>query len=363
MPRRERDVIRALIPGVCHPVASETLSRLRRAGEDEFYIVGVDFEERGKDYNGVDAHYFVPPATSPEYPRAVLDIALQEHVDIVVPWSDDEVAAIAAFSGAFREHGIATLCGSFESVGRTLHKGTTLEGLAQNGVAVPEFEVVSSSEQIDRAAKKMGYPREKVVVKPCRGSGGRGLWILDSETDMLRYTHGPGRRATLPALLFMVRESEKAGKAVPEHVVMPFLPGDDYSVDALANEGKAVFVLPRRRMKAVEGISHVAEIRDNPEVRAMVARVVETFNLHLNVNVQLKYSKVSGGEPLVYEVNPRISGTIVANDAAGVSLLYYGVQLALGRPIPDRDSLRARETRMFRTWVGRYTYTDEWFIP
>ena len=78
---------------------------------------------------------------------------------------------------------------------------------------------------------------------------------------------------------------------------------------------------------------------------------------------QLRYPYVSGGQPLVYEVNPRISGSIVANDAAGVKLLYFGILLALGQPIPKRKELRVMQTRMVRYWTETFIHQDEWFNP
>jgi len=216
---------------------------------------------------------------------------------------------------------------------------------------------------VERGVAALGYPENAVVVNPCQSSGCRGLWVLESGAEMLRHCRGPGQRATLGAFLGIVREYERDGRAVPDYVLTEFIPGDDYSVDALASEGEAIYVVPRRRILATEGVSRVGEILPNPEVRSMVVRVIAALDLHLNVNVQMKYSRVEGGEPLVYEVNPRVSGSIVANDAAGATLFYHGIQLALGRPIPPADEIRLQQTRMVRRWIGRYTHQDEWFTP
>ena len=354
---------RVLIPGVCHPIASETLARLRYASEDTLYIVGVDLEERGDDHEGVDAFYFVPPATSPHYVRTLLDVCRKERIELVVPWSDLESAAISEAAGDFGSAGVSTLCGPAETVRLALDKASTLEALREHGVPVPAFARASTSAEVERAARERGYPESTVVVKPCMSSGCMGLWFLEPQANMQQRCHGPGQRATLPAFVSMMREYERGGREVPEYVAMEFLPGDDYSVDALASKGEAVYVVPRRRIRATEGISRVGEIAPNAEVRSMVARVVAALGLHLNVNVQLKYSEAAGGHPLVYEVNPRLSGSIVANDAAGAALFFYGIQLALGRPIPPAQDVRLQRTRMFRRWVGRYTHEDEWFTP
>jgi len=361
-----REITRVLIPGVCHPIAAETLESLRRVGDQRdhsLYIVGVDVEERGRNFVGVDAHHFVPGASAPEYIEVLLDICRKERIDVVVPWSDIEADAISHSAATFKEAGIATLCGSPESVQCALDKGSTLDTMKRCGIPVPDYELTSSPDELAHAATGLGYPQRRVVVKPRRSSGGRGMWVLDANADMLSPYAGPGRQATLAAFMFILRESESANLRVPGYVVMEYLPGEDYSVDALASEGEAIFVVPRRRIRAVEGISHIGEIAENAEVRSAVARVIRAMDLHLNVNVQLKYTGARDAAPMVYEVNPRISGSIVANDAAGVNLLYHGIQLALGNPPPAPDEIRVQETRMFREWVGRYTNTDQWFNP
>lgn len=356
-------MIRLLITGAGHPITEGTLTSLRTAAEEPFHIVGVDIPERGSDFEWVDQHFVVPPPSSPEFVSSVLDICKREAINVVVPWSDDEVEAVSRASSDFEELGVALLCGSHRSVERTVDKGTLLFELSKTDIPTPAFELVSSTEELEQAASRLGYPAKKVVIKPRRESCSRGLWILDSEMDLACPYSGPGQQMTLQGFLALLKDIQENGKAIPEYVAMEFLPGQDYSVDALADAGKALFVIPRKRLKAVEGVSQVGQITPDPAVRSMVARVIEEFELHLNVNVQLRYSQVDGGEPLVYEINPRISGSIAANDAAGVSLLYQGIQLALGRPVPDPQSIKVQEGKMVRSWIGRFTPFDRWFTP
>jgi carbamoyl-phosphate synthase large subunit len=279
----------------------------------------------------------------------------------VIPWSDDEVEVISYAASAFKQSGIAILCGSFQSISRTVDKGTMLKELKGTDIPIAEFEIASTPESVESAAIRLGYPKNPIVVKPRRSTCGKGLWILDPNIDLMQPY--PGQRVTLSALVSLLEETRDSGKKIPDYVVMQFLRGEDYSVDALADAGKPIFVIPRRRVKTIDGISQVSEVVDNQKVRSTVARIIRQFNLHLNINVQLLYPVGSVGEPLVYEINPRISGTIVANAASGVDLLYYGILLALGKTIAIDSSLRIQRTRMARFWSETYTHMNEWFSP
>lgn len=358
-----KDFIRVLITGVGHPIANSVIESLRQNKNTEFYIVGVDIAERGEGFNWVDKHYIIPSATSLDYVQSIKDICHKEGIDIVVPWSDDEVVAISSSALDFHKLGIATLCSPFQSVQLVVDKAKMLEELKQTDIPIPKFEIASSPEDIEQAAKRLGYPENPIIVKPRRASCGYGLWILDSNIDLMQKFQYPGHRFPISAFLSVLSEAMAADKAIPPYIMMQFLEGEDYSVDALATHGNPLFIIPRRRIKAVDGISQVCEILPDPKVREVVGRIIRKFNLHLNINVQLKYPSILEGQPLVYEINPRISGTIAVNDAAGVNLLYYGILLALGKQFPMNNSTRVQRTKIFRYWSEKYTYLNEWFLP
>jgi len=58
-------------------------------------------------------------------------------------------------------------------------------------------------------------------------------------------------------------------------------------VDALADNGRPMYIIPRKRVKVIGGPSQIGEIIQNEEVKDMVRRIIKAFNF--NVNIQLKY--------------------------------------------------------------------------
>ena len=59
-----------------------------------------------------------------------------------------------------------------------------------------------------------------------------------------------------------------------------------------------------------------------------VKEITRHFNLNWNVNIQMKINEL--GEPIVYEINPRIAGTIIMTKYAGANLIEHGVLKTLG---------------------------------
>ncbi len=353
----KREKIRLLITDLDHPVVPNTLESLRNNSECEFYIVGTDTNEDAIGFSWADRQYTVPHASDAEYIKKLKDICRKEHIDLVIPWSDAEVEVISRASSDFKNNGVALLCGSYQSIRLAGDKKNLLEKLKETDIPCPEFESASSADDIEKAAVRLGYPGKKVIVKPRNSHGGRGIWILDSEIQLLQ--KHPAQHLPLQAFLSVINEAQRLKKNIPEYLVMQFLPGEDYSVDVLADRGMPVYIIPRCRIKAVEGASQRGEITNNPVVSAIVKKIVRMFDLHLNVNIQLRYSLTDGGSPSVYEVNPRISGSIVTNNGAGADLLYYGIRLALGRELPKAETLKVQRTGFVRYWTEKYIKSNE----
>lgn len=357
----QKKEIRILITGVGHAVAKGTLESLREISEQPLFIVGVDIEERGSNFGWVDKHFFIPKPDSEKFIETILEICLRENINLIIPWSDDEVEVIAKKSLIFHKNDIAVLCSPYRVIRKTIDKGILLQELTSRNIPVPDFKLADSPEEIESSALKLGYPSNPIVVKPRRSSCGKGLWYLDPVVDLKQFF--PAQKLTLNAFASLLRTARDNGQKIPEYIVMQYLPGNDYSVDALAFSGKPLFIIPRRRLYSVEGVSRISEVVCNNKVKVIVAQIIREFSLHLNINVQVRYSKITGGKPLIYEVNPRISGSIVANDAAGVNLLYWGILLTLGKKIPIPNTIQAQQTRIERYWTENFIHKNEWFQP
>ena len=191
-------------------------------------------------------------------------------------------------------------------------------------------------------------------------SGERGFCIIDNKPELDK--RGFGNKLPLNAFLSLLEESGKVSNL--DYVVMDYLAGRDFRVDCLCKDGEALFILPRTRVNAMGGVSLIGKFTDDAKVRKQVEKVIKDFGFSFNVNVQLKYKEADSSDtPLIYDINPRISGTIVANSGAGINLLYYGIKLALGMPVPNKTDLKYDRVKMVRYWSQKFVKTEKRFNP
>lgn len=341
--------IRLILTSVGGLVSPGMIESLRRTDET-FYIVGIDMQPDAIGFHFVDRSYTVPSGDSRDYIPCLMEIASKENAKVVIPCSDEELLSISKVKRDFERKGIIPLCSDYEAVSIAIDKGAMLEFLKTKAVPTPRFYLPKDISELGREAEALGYPDNPVVVKPRRSRGGRGFRILKEQIDLF------GSRESYFIRLNHLIEIIKECQEFPSIILMEYLPGDEFSVDALADNGTPIYIIPRKRIKAIGGPSQIGEIAQNEEVKDMVRRIIKAFKFNFNVNIQLKCSSQLGKKPLVYEINPRISGTIVANKAAGVNLLYYGIRKAMGLDIPKHD--RVKEVKMIRYLKEFFIYGD-----
>jgi carbamoyl-phosphate synthase large subunit len=138
----------------------------------------------------------------------------------------------------------------------------------------------------------------------------------------------------------------------PPLVVTEYLPGEEYSVDCLADSGKAVLVVPRLRQKMINGISVQGRFVEEPDIIRYCKDIITAIGLHGNIGIQVKRSKE--GKPLLLEINPRVQGTIVAGLGAGINLPLLAVKMAAGWAIQPEEWQVRWGTSFSRHWTEVY---------
>jgi hypothetical protein len=107
-------------------------------------------------------------------------------------------------------------------------------------------------------------------------------------------------------------------------MVMRYLEGNERSVDCLADHGKLLRHVIRRK-SGLPGGAQILE--EHTEISAMAKRLTSLFRLNGLYNIQFRES---GGIPYLLEINPRMSGGIHYTTPSGLNLPYWGVSHALG---------------------------------
>ncbi len=304
-----------LITGAGGAAAISFMKALR--GESvEFYAADMDPYAAGLYLVPSERRLLLPPGTDATFAARLLEHCKTYAIDVLVPTVDAELLPIAERRNAFEAAGVQVLLASQSALELCLDKWMLFQ--ACNGV-LPVPRTALFDEHFDPYGWDM-----PLIVKPRRGSGSRGVVLVESHRDLDALTRSK-------ALL-----------------VQEYLPGPEYSVDIMATGGgEVIAVVPRERLKVDSGVAVTARTVRHAVLEPLAKVIAVAFGLVYTANLQFRCD--AEGKPILLEINPRFPGTMPLTVASGVNMPLLCLKELGGHPIRASEC-RFREMAMVRCW-------------
>lgn len=164
--------ITVLVTGGGAPGIAGTLYALRNNPDKvQVRIVACDMRDNVIGKHLADEFYVVPPAGSPDFVEALLELAVRAHVDLILPQVTKELFPLAKNLSFFETHGVKVTIAQSASIERANDKWEVLQAAKACGVPYPESRLSRSEDELVQVVKEFGYPEKKVVVKPRLSNG------------------------------------------------------------------------------------------------------------------------------------------------------------------------------------------------
>ena len=289
----------------------------------------------------LEAHeHAVEPAglTGAAYVDWCLQFCRAQRIDIF--WPGKEAGLVGVHRARFEAQGTRVLSVATPEVLALLHdKARFCAGLDLPMAMPAHFRAVASIEQYDAAHAELRGLHRTLCIKPSESVYGIGFAVLDEERS--------GAQLLLAGAAYRINAAElrsglaQMGKFKPL-LLMEYLDGHEYSADCVADQGRLVCALPRRKA-TTPGQGQVIELR--ADILQACARLARDYGLNGVFNIQFREGR--RGLALL-EINPRMSGGIGMACAAGPNLPalaldgfargFAGLEVA-----PVRDGMRVGE--------------------
>lgn len=289
----------------------------------------------------------IPKGEESSFAETLFAVCEERNVDVVMPLVTRELLPLSKAKQHFASADIQVLVSPHAAVSIANDKAACYTFLRKQGIAVPEFFIARTVEEFIHAAFELGHPHEPFCFKPCTANGSRGFRIVSDGLNeaALLFNQKPYHTQITYAHALNILSSQP----FPPLVITEFLPGEEWSVDCLADIGKATLIVPRTREKMANGVSVQGRFVQDKGIIEYCAEIVAQLGLHGNVGLQLKRSEK--GVPLLLEINPRVQGTIVAALGAGVNLPLLAVKQELRLPILPQEKQVKWGTAFSRHWT------------
>jgi carbamoyl-phosphate synthase large subunit len=236
----------------------------------------------------------LPPASAPEYLDALGSCA--GPFDLIIPTAEAELATLSRAPDVRNE--LPLLMVDSNIVRTFMDKYDTSVFFETHGIHSPRTKHVSAAAVADLP----------LYLKPRVGAGGRGHQLIATAAEFQ-----------------LMRE-----QYTDDWIVQEYLDGvENEFTCALARFGGDVRHITLRR-KLRGGATAVGEVSTIVSVDAILRNIAEMIDLEGCINVQLK---VTRDGPQVFEINPRLSSTVMMRHKLGFQDCLWWVRHFFGLPI------------------------------
>ena len=350
------DELRILITGVGAPGIMGTVYSIKtNYDKRKVYLVGTDINENAVGKYLCNSFHVLPIASDAQnYLDTLKRICIKEKIDVIVPQNTRELLILASNKQEFIDINIQVLISNVEAIERANDKFELMKICKSHNIPVSEFEKVSEFDKLFEAAKNLGWPDRKIVVKPPSSNGQRGVKIIDEKKDFKKAFFDEK-----PSNLFDTMDglNKILGQNFPELIITEYLPGEEYTVD-LIRKGNFVSAIPRKRDLIRSGITFNGSVENNKDIINYSKKLAEVLNLEYCFGFQFKMDE--NNTPKILESNPRVQGTMVLSTIAGANIIYSSVKLLLGEDIPEFNI--DWNSKILRFWGGIGLYNNKPFV-
>ncbi|PIS09210.1 hypothetical protein COT75_03035 [Candidatus Beckwithbacteria bacterium CG10_big_fil_rev_8_21_14_0_10_34_10] len=351
---KKKPLINILITCTNSQVAPSIISLIKNHPDYNISVIGVDVVSE-KDNNNtqfLDKYYQVPMGDNKNYISTIKKIVKKNKVRVIFVGSDEEVLSLAENKKDFKNNfNCEVCCSPLRAVKITTNKYKLMMKLKKNKIDVGKVYSLNKLKDLRLYAEKLGYPKNKFIIKPKFGRGSKGFRVVIDDYDKYQSFYS---RDTINISLDELEEVFRIRpKKILNYLVMEYLPGNKYSADILVNNGKIVSMVIRNNWKTpkVNPPTQLADIVFDKDVRKYVTKIVKCMNF--DFFIQIEVGRNYQGKPILIESNTRLDATIPITTGLGINFFHEMITYSLTgkfRPnLPDYKNYH-KKLRFVRYW-------------
>jgi len=287
--------LRILVTGVAGDIGFGIGKILRHHFEDCF-LLGVDIDSNNPALAIFDMFKKIDHADSNTYEKNIIDLVRSMNVNLIIPTSEAEISIFwkKKLVDFFEKNNIKVLILNYKIVQTSLDKFKTYEFLKNNELEYPNTYLANDFKSQDE------FP---MIFKLRSGQGSKGLKII--------YSHGD------------IKESELSST----NIIQEYLTDDDQEYTCCVFSDGKIFRSINIKRKLKGGFTYSGEVVESKLIDSYIEEISKLLKLQGSINLQLR---MTNRGPVLFEINPRFSSTVVFRDKLGFSDLIWSIQLKFG---------------------------------
>lgn len=275
-------------------------SAVRSLRDTADIIIGCDISHNTLPVMDIiDRFYRVPPASDTDkYINSIKEIISKENINGFLPVSEPEIEVLKSRRYELDDLGVRLFLNNDKILDNFLDKLNTAYYLKSIHVIVPKTILLSDYNG------EFGYP---VMIKPRKGCGGKGLLVAECPDD----------------LEYMSRKND-GSLIVQEYIGTN---AEDYTTGVFS-DGHVVSSISFKRKLGFGSLSVEAVLVNEPFLDNMAQHISKKTGLIGSINIQ---SRRSGDVFIPYEINPRLSSTMLFRKNFGFNDAVWWLDVLFGK--------------------------------
>jgi carbamoyl-phosphate synthase large subunit len=336
--------------------ASGNLVRSLRAGNASLSIVGCHDDQFILKNSTADRSYLIPPLAHPTWARSLRRIVDSERIDLVIPASDGDVAAL---SRARRALGGRVFLPRAATVERCGDKYRLTEWLRARGVPAPATYRVTDLRRLERIFARLGNPA-RAWCRIRAGAGSRGAAPVA----------GPHQ-----ARSWIAYWRDMRGVPVSAFTLSEYLPGRDFGCQSVWKDGRLALAKTYERLSYLGSASQPSEVSAvgaltktvrEPDVLETAVRAIRAVDRKASGVFAVDLKEDASGVARVTEINAgRFTSSTNLLDLTGKhNMTAVYLDLARGEPVDLHEEYEGTEDHYMLRDIDaapRVFHADEFF--
>ena len=317
-------------------------------------IHGCDMNANSIGLKLCDSSFVSPKADCPTYTHKIFQYCNENDIDLIIPFSDEELFKLAKCKNLFSKIGCKILVSEPAVIKTILNKDILFEQVKNIFPRyVPDYVICNDIEAFKKGYDNLRQKNDMICVKPAVSHGSRGFRVISDITKNQFFNDKSSSNYISYDSLVNLLSSE--GSSFPDLMIMEYMSGEEYSVDCMRN-GEFVAV-PRTRDDIQGGICVAGETVENFELMLISEAIYDLLKIKYHANFQYRYDK--HGTPKLLEINPRFSGTMEHCRGSGVNFVENSIRSCAG--VPNKSNHIRWGTSMRRVWKEIFCYENKTF--
>jgi carbamoyl-phosphate synthase large subunit len=265
-------------------------------------LFGVDISDKNA------AQFIYPnfsiglPYTHPEYLKKTEHFIEKNNIDLIIPIAEPELRF-------FSNENILNCIGKAKMITASalalqvgFDKFRTAEFLEEANLPFPLTFLAGEIKKIKK------FP---VILKSKTGSGSKNIYKINTMEEFLFYTRN----------------------SIEEYIIQEFITDEygEYTCGLFrSSKGEIRSLIFKRVLQG--GYSSYGEVTENQEITKLLESLAVKIDLVGSINVQLR---IAGDTPIIFEINPRFSSTVLYRSLFGFEDLRWSIEDKLGFRLSD----------------------------